>query len=155
MSSPDALRRAGPADALDVADVYLESRGHAEALGLIPPGIHPPHEVREWIAGRVVEDEIWVAGTDGVDGFLRLAPGWVEALYLRPAAQGRGLGSEFIRLAQARYPAALELWVFAANAPAIAFYARHGFTEVERTDGSGNEEGAPDIRMAWRGTPAA
>ena len=31
------------------------------------------------------------------------------------------------------------------------FYARHGLVELERTDGSGNEEKAPDIRMAWPG----
>ncbi len=35
--------------------------------------------------------------------------------------------------------------------PARAFYARHGLVELERTDGAGNEERAPDIRMAWPG----
>ena len=28
---------------------------------------------------------------------------------------------------------------------------RHGLVELERTDGSGNEERAPDVRMAWPG----
>jgi hypothetical protein len=27
---------------------------------------------------------------------------------------------------------------------------RHGFTEVELTDGSGNEEREPDVRLAWQ-----
>jgi hypothetical protein len=29
------------------------------------------------------------------------------------------------------------------------FYLRHGFVEVERTDGAGNEEHAPDIQYGW------
>jgi 8-oxo-dGTP pyrophosphatase MutT (NUDIX family) len=31
------------------------------------------------------------------------------------------------------------------------FYERHGFIEIERTDGSGNEEQAPDVRYRWSG----
>lgn len=38
------------------------------------------------------------------------------------------------------------------NTPARAFYARHGLVELERTDGSGNEERTPDLKMAWPGT---
>ena len=41
------------------------------------------------------------------------------------------------------------LWVFESNAPARAFYANRGLIELESTDGSANEEKAPDIRMAW------
>jgi hypothetical protein len=29
----------------------------------------------------------------------------------------------------------------------IAFYRRHGFTVVDQTDGSGNEEGLPDYLL--------
>ena len=43
------------------------------------------------------------------------------------------------------------LWVFESNTGARAFYARHGLVELERTDGSGNEEKAPDVKMAWPG----
>jgi hypothetical protein len=39
--------------------------------------------------------------------------------------------------------------LFAANAPARAFYEKHGFVAVEATDGSRNEAGAPDIRYRW------
>ena len=39
--------------------------------------------------------------------------------------------------------------MFESNAPARAFYARHGLVEREHTDGSENEERAPDLRMAW------
>ena len=35
------------------------------------------------------------------------------------------------------------------------FYERHAFEAVERTDGSDNEEGAPDIRYVWSGVTRA
>jgi chorismate mutase len=43
------------------------------------------------------------------------------------------------------------LWVFESNAPARRFYARRGLVELERTDGSANEERSPDVRLAWPG----
>ncbi|NUR05809.1 MAG: chorismate mutase [Nocardioidaceae bacterium] len=48
-------------------------------------------------------------------------------------------------------PGGFCLWVFESNHAARAFYARHGLVELERTDGSGNEEKAPDLRLAWPG----
>ena len=68
-----------------------------------------------------------------------------------PAYQGRGVGSALVRLAQ-ESPDALELWTFQGNVPARAFYARHGFREVELTDGATNEEHEPDVRLLWRRT---
>jgi ribosomal protein S18 acetylase RimI-like enzyme len=53
--------------------------------------------------------------------------------------------------AKARRPEGLRLWVFQRNEGARAFYAKHGFTEVERTDGAANEEREPDVLLAWPG----
>ena len=39
--------------------------------------------------------------------------------------------------------------MFQSNTGACRLYERRGLVEIERTDGSGNEEKAPDIRMAW------
>jgi ribosomal protein S18 acetylase RimI-like enzyme len=66
-----------------------------------------------------------------------------------PDWRGRGIGDRFVRLAKERRPGGLSLWTFQVNKPAQRFYERHGFTEVDRTDGSGNEEHEPDIRYAW------
>ena len=41
--------------------------------------------------------------------------------------------------------------MFEVNQPARGFYRRHGFVELERTDGSANEEHAPDVKMVWPG----
>jgi hypothetical protein len=43
----------------------------------------------------------------------------------------------------------LQLWTFVSNLGAQRFYLRHGFVEVERTDGAANEEHAPDILYEW------
>ncbi|HEX9999574.1 MAG TPA: GNAT family N-acetyltransferase [Actinoplanes sp.] len=74
---------------------------------------------------------------------------WVDQLYVDPALTGRGLGSRLVELAKARRPAGLQLWTFATNIEAQRFYLRHGFVVAEATDGSGNEETAPDIRFVW------
>ena len=44
----------------------------------------------------------------------------------------------------------LGLWSYEANGVASHFYLLRGFEEVERTDGSGNEAGLPDIRYEWK-----
>lgn len=76
------------------------------------------------------------------------APGWIEQLYLHPTMLRRGIGSALLRSAQARQPA-LELWCFEENMRGRAFYERHGFQVIEQTDGSGNAEGAADLRYRW------
>ena len=147
-----ALRRAVVADAEAVADVWIAS--YAEALPTVTRA-HDDDEVRGWIRERLVPTtECWVA-VDGGDGtvvaMMALTPGWIDQLYVLPAYQGRGVGSALVRLAQ-ESPDALELWTFQVNVPARAFYARHGFREVELTDGATNEEHEPDVRLLWRRT---
>lgn len=143
------LRRATVADASEVADVFLAS--FRAAL----PGVrlaHTDDEVRGWIASHLIpERETWVAEQDGVVlGLMTVHDGWLEQLYLAPDARGRGLGDRFVALAKERQPDGLQLWTFQANGPARRFYARHGFREVELTDGAGNEEREPDVRLEWQ-----
>ena len=74
--------------------------------------------------------------------------GWVEHLYVESAAQGRGLGSALLNQAMVGQ-SHLRLWVF-QNMPAIRFYTRRGFSLVELSDGSRNEEREPDALYEWR-----
>ena len=146
------LRRAVLADAGAVADVLISSR--RAAGDAIPPAVHPDAETREWVRAVVVpQREVWLAeGADGSPlGVLVLDDDWVDQLYVGPACTGRGLGSRLIELAKSRRPAGLRLWTFASNTAAQRFYLRHGFVVAETTDGSGNEEQAPDIRFVWPG----
>jgi GNAT superfamily N-acetyltransferase len=74
-----------------------------------------------------------------------------EDRYVEPDAQRSGIGSALLEAAKTRRPAGLRLWVFQRNHAARAFYAQHGFAEVELTDGADNEEREPDVLLAWTG----
>ena len=43
----------------------------------------------------------------------------------------------------------IQLWCFADNLRARAFYEKHGFVAVEFTEGAGNEEKTPDTLYRW------
>jgi ribosomal protein S18 acetylase RimI-like enzyme len=60
-----------------------------------------------------------------------------------------GLGSRLVELAKSRSPEGLQLWTFVSNVAAQRFYQRHGFVVAETTDGWGNEEKEPDMRLVW------
>jgi ribosomal protein S18 acetylase RimI-like enzyme len=143
-----AIRRATDADAAAVADVWI--RSFSAALPAVRRA-HTDDEVRGWVRGHVVPDlETWVADAGGeVVGFLALAPGWIEQLYLAPEWRGRGVGDRLVTLAKQREPDGLQLWTFQVNDPAQRFYRRHGFVVVERTNGETNEEREPDVRFRW------
>ncbi len=79
---------------------------------------------------------------------LALDGNWIDQLYVEPRLTGAGIGAELLRVAKRQRPARLELWCFVSNERAQRFYLRHGFREVQRTEGE-NEEGAPDIHYLW------
>lgn len=144
------LRPATSDDAASVTAVHLASRAAAVRSATMPASVHRDDEALPWLTERLAIDEVWVAEAAGrVVGYVRLTDEWMDDLYVVPEQAGRGIGSALLGLAQARRPRGFGLWVFEVNAPARAFYAAHGLVEVERTDGSDNEEGAPDVRVVW------
>jgi chorismate mutase/GNAT superfamily N-acetyltransferase len=146
--APMELRPATGADAGAVTAIHLTSRRAAP----MPPGVHSDAEVRSWLGARLSEDEVWLAEVDGRPvGYARVTPTWLDDLYVLPSHAGRGVGTALLEVVKAQRPGGFSLWVFETNVPARAFYARHGLVELERTDGTANEERAPDVRMAWPG----
>jgi GNAT superfamily N-acetyltransferase/chorismate mutase len=144
------LRPAEVADAEAVVDIHLAARREAA----MPPLSHPAEEVREWLGGRVLrsDDEVWLAEVAGTPvGYARVSNDWLSDLYVVPRHHRHRVGTALLDLVKARRPDGFCLWVFEMNVPARAFYERHGLVELERTDGRGNEEKSPDIRMAWPG----
>jgi chorismate mutase/GNAT superfamily N-acetyltransferase len=142
------LRPATEGDASAVAAIHLGSRRAAT----MPPPVHDDADVRAWLAGRLASDEVWVAELDDAPvGYARLTEAWLDDLYVLPTAAGHGVGSALLDLAKGVRPGGFCLWVFEMNTPARRFYERHGLVALERTDGSANEERAPDVRMAWPG----
>jgi GNAT superfamily N-acetyltransferase len=135
----------GPA----IAAVYTASRAHA--VPQMPPALHTPEEDVAFYSRRLAEAEVtgWVAESGGeVVGFALCTPTFLDGLYVRPDMKGRGVGSLLLDVVDATHPEGYELWVFESNAGARRLYERRGLVVVERTDGAGNEEKAPDLRMA-------
>jgi GNAT superfamily N-acetyltransferase len=147
------LRPMDDSEALAAMQVHLAAREDAVRQGTMPPSLHPPEDGPRWFTAEVVgKREIWVADDDGtLVGLLVLDTAFLDQLYVVPERQGEGIGTALLELAKARRPRGFGLWVFTVNAPAIRLYERHGMTVVQRGDGSGNEEGEPDLRYAWPG----
>lgn len=101
-------------------------------------------------AGMMI-DRGWVRVAEnraGVVGFLAREGDMIQALYVIENARGQGVGHALLQ-DTCDQQKRLTLWTFQANTRAQDFYLKHAFHEVERTDGSGNDEGLPDIRYEW------
>ena len=151
MSTELALRPATAADLPAIAEIHLAAR--RSAGDAFPPGVHSDDEVRGWVSGwDLAAYDVWLATRDGHGaGYSRSTPTWLDDLYVHPDHQGSGVGTALFETVTAHHPDGFCLWVFESNVPARAFYRRHGCLELERTDGAGNEERSPDIRVAWPG----
>jgi GNAT superfamily N-acetyltransferase len=144
-----------PLDAEDcdaAADVWWRAR--VKAAGM-PAPVHSEDEVRRWFADVLLPDgQTWVAERDEeLIGVLTLDGDDLDQLYVEPDAAGQGIGSLLVDLAKVLRPDGLALWVFQSNTDALRFYRHRRFAEVRRTDGEGNEERAPDVRMVWGNHP--
>ena len=114
-------------------------------------------DLAEDLAGleQAIRDEIvLLADEDGLAVARRRGErlGFLDVVYVRPAARRSGLATQLIREAAARLRAAgaemLELEVLASNAEARAIYERWGFKPVELT------LGAPLAQLEQRLAPA-
>src|SRR5581483_11142741 len=142
------LRRLALADMDEAARVLRTSFDHA-----LPTlrGLHTPEEDRAFFRGHLFATcEMWGAFAGGaMAGLIAFREGWIDQLYVLPGAQGQGLGTSLLKIAQDAFDA-LELWTFQRNANARRFYEARGFALVRQTDGSDNEEREPDALYRWR-----
>ena len=89
-----------------------------------------------------------VPGMLGPRGFLARDGERIHALYTHPRARRQGIATRLMNEAKTRAKR-LELWTAQANLPARAFYAQHGFYAAALTNGQGNDDGLPDMRLKW------
>jgi GNAT superfamily N-acetyltransferase len=143
------IRRARPEDAEAVAETFIAS---LETLLGFLPNLHTHDEHRRFITEIVpLDHEIWVAEEDGrVVGLAAVGESTLGHLYVRPDFHSLGLGTALLEKTKELRPDGFSLWTFPANKQACRFYERHGLRPIEYGDGSGNEEGLPDVRYEWR-----
>jgi putative acetyltransferase len=116
-----------------------------------------------WLTGRHTPEEdaafyrtqmfpacqIWGAEKQSkLVGIIAFRKDWVDQLYILPDAQGKGLGSDLLEIAQDAFPV-LNLWTFQRNEKARRFYEFHHFRKVKETKGTRNEEKEPDVLYRW------
>jgi GNAT superfamily N-acetyltransferase len=113
-------------------------------------GLHTPEEDQWFFRERVFGAcEVWGAfDRAAMIGMVAFREDWIDQLYVLPGAQGRGVGTELLQVAQRSFDR-LQLWTFQRNVPARRFYEARGFALVRETDGAGNEEKEPDALYLW------
>ena len=113
-------------------------------------GLHTPEEDRAFFRKQVfAQCDVWGAIDGGLVGFIACRREWIDQFYVLPARQGQGVGDALLTIAKDAF-SGLQLWTFQRNAPTRRFYERRGFTAVEESDGSRNEEREPDILYRWQ-----
>jgi ribosomal protein S18 acetylase RimI-like enzyme len=102
-------------------------------------------EVERWYSGKFA-DWMWTLAAFDVDvmaGFIALTDRHVDQLYVDPSFQRAGVGSRLMERALESSPGPVTLHVFEENAPARAFYEKHGFAGHDRW--MNQEEGVIDL----------
>src|SRR6185437_14367637 len=127
----------------------MDSR--AATMPYLPPQKRSHEQVTRWVRDVMLRAcLVWVAVRDAeVLGYAALEGDVLEHLYLRPDARRQGIGTLLLDTVRRHSPAGVSLHVFQQNAGARAFYARHGFTVVDASDGRGNMENLPDLTLRW------
>lgn len=139
-----------PAAAADAAEIARLHRAVRTTSLPWLPDCHSPAEDLVFFRDTVLPaSRVFVARTGAIIGFIAARPGWIDHLYVAPAAQRRGIGQALLAIARTGQ-VELRLWTFQRNHAAIAFYTAQGFAEERRTDGHDNEEREPDVLMLWR-----
>jgi putative acetyltransferase len=142
------LRKLALADMEAAAAVHRTSFSHA-----LPKlaGLHTPEQDRTFYRMQVFPAcQVWGAEKQSkLVGIIAFREDWIDQLYVLPDAQGRGVGSDLLEIAQEAFPM-LNLWTFQCNARARRFYELNGFVALRETNGADNEEKEPDVLYRWK-----
>ena len=145
MSAP-TLRAARSTDAGAVGGILSAFIDETDWM----PRIHTRAEDIGFAGHMIDQGWVTVAEVGGdIKAFAARDGASVHALYVVASAHRMGLGTALLCAMQTTRDD-LTLWTFQANTGAQAFYLARGFVEAERTDGSRNDEGLPDIRYTWQ-----
>jgi len=138
---------------LERTDMDDAARVHRTAFDQALPtlkGLHTPEEDR-WFFRELVFAACDIRGAFGgcgMTGIIAFRKDWIDQLYVLPDAQGQGVGTALLQVAQGAFDR-LQLWTFQRNISARRFYEARGFVLVRETDGARNEEREPDALYLW------
>jgi len=148
------IRDASIEDAGAIAEVYLLARKRFLPYA---PLARSDNSIREWILQSLIPaGGVTVVELDScVVGFMSISrdgvSGWIDQMYLAPAAIGQGIGALLMERAKELLGAPIRIYTFQKNDGARRFYQRHGFREILLSDGALNEERTPDVLLEWVG----
>ena len=128
-----------------MADIWL--RATLKAHDFVP--------VDYWHSNHKKMSEVYLPQTENysfrengrIAGFISLSADHIEALFVEPDMQGRGVGGALLEYAKNLHQV-LTLAVYEENKNAVAFYLRNGFEIVERRNDDNTN--CPELFMIWR-----
>jgi GNAT superfamily N-acetyltransferase len=143
------LRPAVPADVPEICALIRELAVYEE---LEHEAVATPGDIEHWLFGAEARAHVTIAEADGAVAGMALwfwtfstflgRPGiWLEDLFVRPVARGRGLGKALLEDLFERSPGRVEWAVLDWNEPAISFDRSlgaepvDGWTRYRRTAG--------------------
>jgi ribosomal protein S18 acetylase RimI-like enzyme len=123
-------------DHIDGVEAVTRTTDVWHALHVLENQVNQPGScclLAETASGQVVATSLAILQPDAVTVAL-------SRLYILPTSQRGGLGTQMLRATLAPFAGAklITLEVAAENIAAIAFYQRHGFNHVARTQNCGN-----------------
>lgn len=126
------IRRATPGDAYRIAEIEVFNyRMNFYPIfkddGFYFRELNVKDEAEKLLADGEVLQSTYVYDDGAVKGFITIDGDEVWKLYVEPAVQGQGIGSELLEFAEEMHGAGY-LWALEKNERAIRFYKRHGYS---------------------------
>ncbi|NCE64765.1 GNAT family N-acetyltransferase [Pseudoflavonifractor sp. 524-17] len=101
------------------------------------------------VKDQLPQAEIYVFendNSDEIDGFIGLTGSYIAGIFVKEAAQSRGIGAQLLNYAK-QFKTGMELSVYQKNTQAVRFYQREQFMiQSEQIDDSTGER---EFIMAW------
>lgn len=126
-----------------LVDIWLEASAHGHDFVPLRLWLKAAHRMR---TEYLPHSENYLCRDESGDplGFVSLTPGRIEALFVLPKFEGRGVGRSLLDFAKGLCPE-LTLSVFEKNGRALRFYRRNGFRVTGR--GIDGYTGEPELTM--------